>query len=219
MAQEYGDMTFDVGNGAMDSEAYSDPLAQRVALNALADRVPHADLFAAMAHLGSVVCLHREADAFGVRHDLLEVIRGTRAVVLCDIDAQGPVEALCFVDDEGRSRVQVGLLPDSDFLAWEVLQRLWQEGALHVPDPDPETQGQVLTLPARMARWLGTRRWTSTPGRFVLDSMGHLGLLPMPLHAACVRRAAERWAAVADRGGMALDSQCRCPRRRLDEPM
>lgn len=112
-------MTFNAGNEPMDIEASAEVAGspsvgmQHGALSAVATHP-----LAILARLGSVVCIHRQQAEWVVQHDVAALLCGTRAVLRCEVDALGPVEALCFVDNEGQCRLQVGLLPETDFLAW-----------------------------------------------------------------------------------------------------
>ncbi len=209
-------MTFDGSQISLDSETFASQAEQRFDANATVVPPKPVHPLAVLAQLGNVVCLHREAHLFALQRDVLEVLRGTRAVLRCDIDMHGPLEALCFVDGGGHSCLQVGLLPDSDFLAWERLQGLWQAGLLQTPSVQRERTGAASSWTS--GRWWGSRRWMSTVCRFELHGAGNLGLTPMALTSACSARAATHWAARAQLGGMALDSHCCCPRSRLFSP-
>ena len=205
-------MTFDGSQMSLDCEIIASQAELRFDGNAPVISSRSAHPLAVLAQLGNVVCLHREAHLFALQRDVLDVLPGTRAVLRCDIDMHGPLEALCFVDGSGHSCLQVGLLPDSDFLAWERLQGLWQAGLLQAPSVQGERIGVALPRPRR---WWGSRRWMSTVCRFELDGDGNLRLTPVALSSACSARAAAHWAARAHVGGMALDSHCHCPRSRL----
>ncbi len=209
-------MTFNPGSEAVDSDTGAEMGggASVFLQKARASKVD-AQPLDILTRLGSVVCIHRRAEALAVSRDVLDVLRGTRAVLRCEVEAQGPVEALCFVDGEGRSRLQVGMLPDSDFLAWEAMQDCWRVGALQVPEAP--TNPVAARSPWRLTRWFASRDWTMTAGNFVLDTMGRLRLLPTSVSSACSRAALAAWAERARYGGMAMTHQCRCPRSRFTD--
>ena len=86
---------------------------------------------AALAALGPVLCLHDAREP----HPLSGWRRAVSAHVCIRLDSDGPSEAICFEDGEGRHCWQLHRLPASDFLAWEqVASRLPQASA---PGPAP----------------------------------------------------------------------------------
>lgn len=209
-------MTFNAGNEPMDIEASVELAGSpSVGMRHGALSVVATHPLAILARLGSVVCIHRQQAEWIVQHDVLELLCGTRAVLRCEVDAQGPVEVLCFVDNEGQCRLQVGLLPETDFLAWEVLQDLWRAGVLQWPERRGAVSAQP--LPWRVTRWFATRTWTASVGRFVLDPLGRLALLPLPVLSVCSRQVVSAWSERAKQGGLPMRQHCRCPQSRFAE--
>lgn len=71
----------------------------------------------ALADLGPVLCLHAAGDP----HPLAGWARARRVAARVRLDSEGPDEALCFFDADGRCCWRLHVLPDSDFLAWSRL--------------------------------------------------------------------------------------------------
>lgn len=153
------------------------------ALSAAALRL--AEWEAALVALGPVVCLHRREDFDRLREDALPLLAWSRAQACCEVDSEGPREALRFLDHDGAPALQLCLLPDSDFLAWErLVQRL--------------PQGQAPTAPLCRPSWLARLRWRARVGRFVVWD-GRLRF--------------EAWAAMScsgERSAQAWSTRCRC---------
>lgn len=153
------------------------------ALNAAALRL--ADWEFSLIALGPVVCLHRREDAQRLREDALPLLAWSRAQAISEVDSDGPREALRLFDLEGQAALQLCLLPDSDFLAWE---RLTQRLPLRAEAPEP------LCRPPWLARLL----WRARVGRF-LHWNGRLRFEPWAAMSPCGERSAEVWSA-----------RCRC---------
>lgn len=129
--------------------------------------------------LGPLVCLHRREDFERLREDALPLLAWSRAQPLSEIDSDGPREALRFVDVNGAAALQLCLLPDSDFLAWErLVQRLPMQAAAATP----------LCRPS----WLARLRWRARVGRFVRWS-GRLRFEPWGAMSLCGERSADAW--------------------------
>jgi hypothetical protein len=153
------------------------------ALNAAALRL--ADWESSLIALGPVVCLHRREDAERLREDALPLLAWSRAQAISEVDSDGPREALRLYDLEGQAALQLCLLPDSDFLAWE---RLLQSLPVRAEAAAP------LCRPSWLARLL----WRARVGRF-LHWNGRLRFEPWAAMSPCGERSAEAWSA-----------RCRC---------
>jgi len=108
--------------------------------------LPHPQQLAA---LGAVLCLYR-AHSGGGLVGWTQAVRATRD---CALDSDGLRESMHFFDAGGRCCWQLHLLPDTDFLAWDLLaaglpcgceldagsslaERLWRRVASRFGDPD-----------------------------------------------------------------------------------
>lgn len=136
---------------------------------------------AQLVALGPVVCLHRREDDARLREDALPLLAWSRALAISEIDAEGPREALRLYDLDGQPALQLCLLPDSDFLAWERLTRSL-----------PARTGATGSLckPSWMTRLL----WRARVGRF-LHWNGRLRFEPWAAMSPCGERSAEAWSA------------------------
>lgn len=153
------------------------------ALNSAALRL--ADWESSLIGLGPVVCLHRREDAERLREDALPLLAWSRAQAISELDSDGPREALRLYDLDGQPALQLCLLPDSDFLAWERLtQRLPLRAAAAAPLCRPP--------------WLARLLWRARVGRF-LHWNGRLRFEPWAAMSPCGERSAEAWSA-----------RCRC---------
>jgi len=134
----------------------------------------------ALPGLGPVVCVHRREDASRLQADASPLLTDAALQVVAEIDSEGPREALRVLRLGGGVLLQVCLLPDSDFLAWD---RLLQDA------PPPVLQ-ERLCWPA----WLTRVRWQAQIGRFrLLDE--RLRFEPLPATSAFGARSAELWSA------------------------
>ncbi len=86
---------------------------------------------AALAALGPVLCLHDAREP----HPLSGWRRAVSAHVCIRLDNDGPSEAICFEDREGRHCWQLHRLPDSDFLAWEHVAARLPQASASAPAP------------------------------------------------------------------------------------
>ena len=100
-----------------------------------------------LAALGPVLCLYRRDLARPEQPAGWLPLCGGPVRALCELSSEGPREALRFLDLAGRPLLQVCMLCDSDFLAWE--QVLEAPGVQRDPAPSPLCQ-----LP-----WLARLRW------------------------------------------------------------
>ncbi|SDD43439.1 hypothetical protein [Aquimonas voraii] len=132
--------------------------------------------------LGPVVCLFRREDEARLILDPAPLLAQARAKLICEVDPEGPREALRLEDREGQPILQLCLLPDSDFLVWERLLL----GLSAAPMPD-----EALCWPS----WRVRLRWRARTGRF-LDTRGSLRFQPCsaPMSASG-QRIAEAWCA------------------------
>ncbi|WP_266170072.1 hypothetical protein [Dyella subtropica] len=81
--------------------------------------------------LGSVLYLPMHADGDAMEHpahgwlvdqaELMPLLRTRWLATHCVIGAEGPREWVECIDAEGRLRARLHLLPDTDYLAWDVL--------------------------------------------------------------------------------------------------
>ena len=103
-----------------------------------------------LAALGAVLCLSRAR--FG--HPLAGWTPAVRAEVACNCDSDGLRESLSFLDRAGDCCWRLYLLPDSDFLAWDLL-------ATQFPAHCEEAvaQGVADRLWRRLAGRLGGNGW------------------------------------------------------------
>lgn len=93
--------------------------------------LPWSRLTGAWQALGPVLCLHRARHwplqpppphaPWPMQPALLGLLCATRARLELELDSDGPSEWLAFLDSSGRPAFALGLLPDSDLLAWERL--------------------------------------------------------------------------------------------------
>jgi len=130
--------------------------------------------------LGPVLCLYRREHAERLRLDASSLLSGVQAQAVAEIDRDGPREALCFSRPGGTVVVQVCLLPDTDFLAWE---RLIQSLA------DCSRRGE----PCR-PRWSAWLRWQASAGRFCASGAG-LQFEQIASMSASGQRSAQAWSA------------------------
>lgn len=140
-----------------------------------------ADWKSQLVALGPVVCLHRREDFARLREDALPLLARSRALAISEIDSEGPREALRLYDLDAQPALQLCLLPDSDFLAWE---RLTQSLPARAGATGP------LCKPSWMARLL----WRARVGRFVRWN-GRLRFEPWAATSPCGERSAEAWSA------------------------
>ena len=140
-----------------------------------------ADWESQLVALGPVVCLHRREDFARLREDALPLLARSRALAISEIDSEGPREALRLYDLDGQPALQLCLLPDSDFFAWE---RLTQSLPARAGATGP------LCKPSWMARLL----WRARVGRFVRWN-GRLRFEPWAATSPCGERSAEAWSA------------------------
>ena len=104
---------------------------------------------AQLASLGPVLCLSRVQPGGA----LAGWAQAARSEVACDVEREGPCEAIHFVDARERPCWRLYLLPDSDFLAWDALiaglrrraDRTWHAARGH-----------------RLERRLHAERWSAT---------------------------------------------------------
>lgn len=104
---------------------------------------------AQLAALGPVLCLARVQPGGA----LAGWAQAARSEVACDVEREGPCEAIHFVDARERPCWRLYLLPDSDFLAWDALiaglrtraGRAWHAARGH-----------------RLERRLHAERWSAT---------------------------------------------------------
>lgn len=140
-----------------------------------------ADWESSLIALGPVVCLHRREDAERLRENALPLLARSRAQAISEVDSDGPREALRVYDRDGQPALQLCLLPDSDFLAWERLTQRLPFGA--------DAAGS-LCRPSWMARLL----WRARVGRF-LHGNGRLRFEPWAGTSPCGERSADAWSA------------------------
>lgn len=131
--------------------------------------------------LGPVVCLYRREDEARLLLDPTPLLAQPHAQLICEVDPQGPREALRLQDQAGQPVLQLCLLPDSDFLSWEGLMR-------GLP------AGPVTAAPLCWPSWLTRLRWRARTGRF-LAAGGSLRFQPCSAMSACGERIAEAWRA------------------------
>lgn len=135
-----------------------------------------------LVDLGPLVCLYRREDEARLIFDPGSLLAQPRAQWICEVDSEGPREALRQQDPEGEPLLQLCLLPDSDFLAWERLLT----GLSADPMPD---------APLCWPSWLVRLRWRARTGRFV-DAQGRLRFQPCSTALSeCGQRIAEGWRA------------------------
>lgn len=112
----------------------------------------------ALAALGAVLCLHRARPG----GELAGWTQAVRAEACSRIDSDGLSESLDFHDADGRCCWRLYLLPDSDFLAWEVL-------AASLPQArDPAPDGIAERLWRRVAQGLRAAPWQASVLRLQL---------------------------------------------------
>lgn len=140
-----------------------------------------ADWKAQLVALGPLVCLHRREDYEQLRENALPWLARSRALAISEIDFEGPREALRLYDLDGQPALQLCLLPDSDFLAWE---RLTQSL------PFRADAAESLCKPSWMARLL----WRARVGRFLYWN-DRLRFEPWAAMSPCGERSAEAWSA------------------------
>lgn len=134
-----------------------------------------------LVELGPLVCLHRREDFECLQEDALPLLDWNRARALSEVDSDGPRDALRFHGPDGAVVLQLCLLPDSDFLAWErLLQRL--------------PRAQTPTTPLCRPSWLAWLRWRARMGRFVVWK-GRLRFEPWAAMSPCGERSADGWSA------------------------
>lgn len=167
--------------------------------------LPHPQQLAA---LGAVLCLYR-AQAGGELDGWAQA-----AKVRCEsvLDSDGLCESIQFFDREGRCCWRLYLLPDTDFLAWELL-------AAGLPErcgTEPEL-GIAERLWRRLARRLGGPAWRASVLRFHAlpggprSSGTPLLAASLPRLSACGMEVAGR---IARREGIDRDAQFDGCRRR-----
>ncbi|KAF1686186.1 Hemin transport protein [Pseudoxanthomonas broegbernensis] len=157
-----------------------------------------------LAELGTVLCMYRPQRG----SELAGWTQAVRAECRTGMDSDGPYESLRFFDCHGRCCWRLFLLPDSDFLAWDILvaqlpARAEEEGA----------QGGVTErLWRRLAGRLGGGDWRLCALRLhALPQSGWTAALaasPAPVSAvgvAIARRIARQEGAV---GEVRLDDCC-----------
>ena len=101
--------------------------------------LPWKRLAGAWQALGPVLCLHPArhwpmqppppAAPWPLQPALLGLLCASSARHAVEIDREGPCEWLAFLESTGRPSFALGLLPDSDLLAWEGLVAALQPGA------------------------------------------------------------------------------------------
>lgn len=141
---------------------------------------PISQLRAALPCLGPVVCVHRREDAQRLQSDAWPLLADVALQVVAEIDSEGPREALRIHRLGGGVLLQICLLPDSDFLAWD---RLLQAAP-------PPVQQDRLCWPA----WLARVRWQARIGCFRLQE-ARMRFEPLPATSAYGARSAEAWSA------------------------
>ncbi|AKC86156.1 hypothetical protein [Pseudoxanthomonas suwonensis] len=158
-----------------------------------------------LAELGSVLCLYRPQRG----GELAGWMQAVRAEAATGVDSDGLQESLSFFDDGGQCCWRLFLLPDSDFLAWDMLA-----AQLPVQCGDA-AQGVADRLWRRLAGRLGGNGWRVCALRLhVLAQESHAATLaasPAPLSTlglAAARRIARQEGA---EGEVRLD-ECCCAR-------
>lgn len=141
----------------------------------------------ALAALGAVLCLGPgRSVAAGARPGpaapwplqpwLQGLTASTTARHEVEIDGHGPSEVLWLDDARGQCRFALGLLPDTDLLAWDRMLEVWPARRAKACAGFACSRRAGLAL----ARWR-EGGWLARPGRLVMAADGSaLGLAPKP---------------------------------------